>query len=397
MSRRTLEAVEIVGFAQRSSTAAPQLSGYIFQLERALLHLATAADDAMVAVEHPDDVAILRAGKVRLVEQDKNSVQSGRDILRNRSKELWRTLQIWLGIHEGPDSAHCVRYLMVTNTTSSDTIASALKQRMAGDLAPGEVVALLRSGSGPKSKSKIQEIIDDVLTRPDDVLASLVAKIEIVESHSLAESRARLASAFAIDPSVNAETILDNLLGWLTRLLREMWQAGQVGVIDRKACVLQCRRTEQALIRQRLLPRPSREVVPGEADRERVKARPFVAHLGRVESEDDVILEAIDHFLQFNIEKHRLTAQGEIPDGEWSARGDRLTTRWRGVVRRVKLDLPEASDVLQGKHILARSTIDHYESLGGQACDELYMTAGHYHRLADQDLVWWDPTYQKDG
>lgn len=380
--------------ARRASTAAPQLSGYIFQLERALYHLATAPDGSTIAVEHPDDVAILSDGKPALVEQDKNSVASGRDILRNRSKALWRTMQIWLDIHEGPDSASCIRYLLVTNTASTDTIAGALKRRQAGEISSADVVAILRSDSGPKSKTKIQTLIDDVLSRSDAVLSSLVAKIEIVESTSLTESRKVLAHALAIDPGVDADTVLDNLLGWSTRLLRMAWQDGKVGLIERRAFVAQCRLVERSLIRQRLLPRPARDVVPGDEDRAKVRERPFVDHLGRIDSPEEIVLEAIDHFLQFNIEKHRLTAQGEIPDREWLDRGDRLRTRWRGVVRQVTLELPQATDLVRGQHILARSTVDYHESLGGQACNELYMTAGHYHRLADENTVWWNPSFK---
>lgn len=380
--------------ARRNATAGPQLSGYIFQLERALYHLATAADGATVAVEYPDDVAVLREGKPALVEQDKNSVTPGKDILRNRSRALWRTLQIWLGIHEGPDSKSCCRYLIVTNTASTDTIASALKRCQAGEITAADAVAILRSDSGPKSKSKIQETIDDVLSRSDSVLATLVAKVEIAESSSLTDSRKILANALAIDPGVNAETVIDSLLGWSTNLLRTLWQQGKVGLIDRRAFVAQCRLVERSLIRQRLLPRPARDVVPGDEDRAKVKARPFVDHLGRINSSEDVVLEAIDHFLQFNIEKHRLATQGEIPDREWLDRGDRLTTRWRGVVRQVTLDLPAETELVRGQHILARSTIGYHESLGGQDCAELYMTAGHYHRLADENTVWWDPTFK---
>lgn len=381
---------------RRASTAAPQLSGYIFQLERALYHLATAPDGSAIAVEHPDDVAILSDGKPALVEQDKTSVTSGRDILRNRGKPLWRTLQIWLDIYEGPDSAACISYLLVTNTESTDTIATALKRRQAGEISAADVVAVLRSDSGPKSKAKIQSTIDDVLGRTDAVLTALVAKVEIVESTSLTESRKVLAHALAIDPGVEADRVLDNLLGWSTRLLRTAWQDGKIGLIERRAFIAQCRLVEQSLIRQRLVPRPARDVVLGNEDRAKVRERPFVDHLGLVDCTEDVVFEAIDHFLQFSIEKHRLTEQGEIPDREWLDRGDRLKTRWRGVARQVVLDLPRESEVVQGQHILARSTINYHETLGGQPCSELYMTAGHYHRLADDNLVWWHPLFKAD-
>lgn len=257
--------------AKRNATAGPQLSGYVFQLERALYHLATAEAGTTIAVEFPDDVAVLREGKPALVEQDKNTVTPGRDMLRNRSKALWRTFQIWLGLHEGTDSATCCRYLIVTNTASTDTIATALKRRQAGEISAAEAVAILRSDSGPNSKSHIQATIDDVLGRSDAVLVALIAKIEIVESSSLLDSRKILANALAIDPGVDAETVLDSLLGWSTNLLRTLWQEGKIGLIDRRAFVAQCRLVERSFIRQRLLPRPARDVVPDDQDRARVR------------------------------------------------------------------------------------------------------------------------------
>ena len=48
-----------------------------------------------------------------------------------------------------------------------------------------------------------------------------------------------------------------------------------------------------------------------------------------------------------------------------------------------------------GQRVLADTTYDYREGLDGQACDELYMTSGNYHRLAEEDEVWWDPLFQK--
>ena len=49
-----------------------------------------------------------------------------------------------------------------------------------------------------------------------------------------------------------------------------------------------------------------------------------------------------------------------------------------------------------GQAVLADATYDHQEPLDGQPCGELYMTSGHYHRLADENQVWWDPNYSPE-
>lgn len=379
---------------KRSATAAPQAAGYILQLERALYHLSVADGDVSVAVEHADDVAKVRDGLILAQEQDKNTVRHGADLLANRSKALWRTLQIWLESRESLAGSSCASYMLVTNSSAKGTIAAALRDLLEKRISAGKAVKILRTDWKPKSKSKVQDIIDDVLNRSDDALHNLLSRIELLDDHHRHEDRAKLANGFAIDPGVNADTVLDALLGWLTRVLMDLWQDGKPGIVSRKACVRQCRQIEQSLARQRLLPRPASEVAIGSDDRRRAMTRPFVAHLGRIDSESDLVYEAVDHFLQFNVEKHRLVGAGEIPLREWKDRGDRLQLRWRGVVRQVKLEHGNLSAVIQGQHILARSTFDHLEPLSGLPCDELYMTAGHYHRLADENEVWWDPSFK---
>ncbi len=39
----------------------------------------------------------------------------------------------------------------------------------------------------------------------------------------------------------------------------------------------------------------------------------------------------------------------------------------------------------------------HREPLASQDMPEPYMTVGHFHRLADEDRVYWHPEFKKDG
>jgi hypothetical protein len=162
----------------------------------------------------------------------------------------------------------------------------------------------------------------------------------------------------------------------------------------RTACAIQRREIEDALARRRLLPKPAREVPVAQQDRARAMTRPFVHHLARVEADQEEVLQAVNHFIQFNIEKHRLASDGEVADREWEDRGERLRQRWINIVRQTKREFSEREPTEIGIKILERSTYDHLEPLGRDPCNELYMTSGHYHRLADEDGVWWHPNYQ---
>jgi len=276
-----------LGTSKLKNTAAPQVAGYILQLERALFHLGTAAANVAVAVELVDDVATTRNGRVLLQEQDKNSVKPDKQLLGDRSKALWHTLRIWLEQRRGTDSAQCQHYLIVTSTAVDTSIASMLKDVSTGNCEPTTVIQALRAEGNKRSKSEIQGIINEVLEYGDKELEELISRVEIVDSFDARQSRNDIANGLAIDPRVDAEVIIDNLLGWLTRTLREFWQTGRPGLISREACVRQCREVENLQGRQRFLPRPARDVPVEASDRATALARPFVEHLSRIRAEDD--------------------------------------------------------------------------------------------------------------
>lgn len=377
--------------SEANDSAAPgQLSGFILQLERALYHLSVAGEDVTVGVEHLDDVSLSRGGRTFLQEQDKNSVRSSAKPLGDRSYALWRTLQIWLDSAEA--NGWCSTYLMVSNTAINTSLVSAIKDVGARGAEP--VVEALRAVGGKVTKAKVQEQIDAVLARDDSTLAKLVERIEVIDHFDVEAAHGTIANGFAIDPRIDPEPVIAAIFHWIVMNLRAAWKNQQPGLISREACIRQCREIERRQARRRLLPRPARQVVVSAAERGRHLSRAFVSHLVRIELEEDEVFEAVEHFLQFNIEKHRLTAEGEITPDEWGDRSDRLTRRWRNVARQAKLERASLPAPELGKHIYAGTTYQHLEPLAGEGCHELYMTAGHYHRLADDDAVWWNPLFK---
>ncbi len=384
-----------------NNTAAPQAAGYILQLERALYHLAHAGAGAVVAVEHLDDVAIQKDGKTVLQEQDKSTASPSARLLADRGKAIWRTLEIWLLQREAPDAVPCERYLFFVNRPVDTPIATLVKKRMRQEATSMDVLAALRAeGTLAKSKAKAinqaQALIDRVLQRSEEDLTALIDCIEIVEAGDPAADRATMANGLGLSRRVNADDILDSLFGWLTRMVREEWSVNRPGLIARDAVLLQKDALQDRQARGRLLPRAASDIIVAEADRAGALSRTFVEHLSRIEAGNDDIVDAVDHFLKFNVEKHRLVVEGEVADREWRDRGERLRTRWRTLMRRRAREMIPRPPTEIGQTILADATYEHQEPLDGQPCGETYMTSGHYHRLADENEVWWDPTYSPD-
>ena len=374
--------------------ASASLAGNLFQLERALCHLASAEIDA-VGVEHVDDVASFKDDRLVVQEQDKHSISGDVQIVGDRSHALWRTLQIWVGQRRAGST--CGRYLLAVNTEVTGRIASLIKQLPSGQATPAEIVSALRAAGVRRSKTResspLQACIDDVLSESDSALEVLVSAIEIVDGKTSTDWRRTVIRGAAIDETVDQGAVLQGLSGWLSETLIMLWRAGQPGIVTRKAFVRQCRELERSLVQRRLLPRPASDVPVEPADRTRAMARRFVDHLGRINAEREDVVQAVDHFLQFAAERWRLAKEGGIPSDEWKHRGNRLRQRWANLARMIRQENAGEADQVIGRAILARTTYDHYEPINGLDCRELYMTSGHYHRLADTDEVWWSPTF----
>jgi hypothetical protein len=125
------------------------------------------------------------------------------------------------------------------------------------------------------------------------------------------------------------------------------------------------------------------------------KGRVFVKQIYLVTDEDSRVDEAIREYIRCRIEKSRLSADGNITDQDWIDFDESLKTRWSKIFslqRRLSKADPE-EDV--GFKVLCETTDEHRGRLAGVETEQVYLTAGTYHRLADQLDVGWHPRYEE--
>lgn len=378
-------------------------SGVILQFERALYHLAIAGDGETVSVEQVDDVARTKSGKVIAQEQDKKSISRSNATLGDRHIGLWRTLQIWVeGIRNGGQPS--LSYLLVTNAQPKGMIVDAIRKPADTPNRSAEIVAALRAarrvrkigGTEATPLPKIQQIIDDVLTESDETLANLANRIELVENFDATGMRPEVATRLGIHPDIDRDLVINATLGWIVSRLREAWDSKAAGIITKADCLRHVHGITNQVARQRWMPRPSRLVPVDGQQIAQAAGRMFVDQLKRIELEDEEIFEAIEHWIQFSIEKFRLVKTGDIDDYVWEDRGVRLRQRWRSIERNARRTHKDLPPVERGYHVYSQTTLNHREPIDGHPCDEPYATAGHFHRLADEKLVLWHPEYGED-
>jgi hypothetical protein len=97
--------------------------------------------------------------------------------------------------------------------------------------------------------------------------------------------------------------------------------------------------------------------------------------------------------IRCNIEKDRLAADGNITDGDWLSFETTLLDRWERIRTRIPRLNPTSAEKEQGYIIYTDTTGEHRENLAGSPTEQVYLTAGTYHRLAGTMRVGWHPRY----
>lgn len=375
-------------------------AGFSYQFERALHWLAQSSAGASVGVETDDDVAVRNPNASHLLEQDKHSILDGAEPFGDRSKDLWNTLAIWISaLDDKQVFPSSTMFLMVTNKTLPDCTARNISTAKSEQEIAACVTALENAAKNPPKHIATQ--MERVLRASSrDNLRSLISSCELVDGAQAAAGKAlRKATIAQLQlpewSLTGADSIADELLGWLHRTALAAWQANQPAWIQRDHFVNNLHavleRRKRQITRER-----AEHLIPVTEDKVgQAKARPFVKQLHLVTDDDTIVDSAIREFIRCNIEKSRLSVEGNVTDDDWNAFEAALLSRWgkiRARVERMKQTQPER-DI--GFEIFTDTTEEHREKLAGSDTEQVYLTSGTYHRLADMVKVGWHPRFKE--
>jgi len=125
------------------------------------------------------------------------------------------------------------------------------------------------------------------------------------------------------------------------------------------------------------------------------RARPFVRQLHLVSDDESVVYTAIRDYIRCNIEKARLSAEGNVADDDWEAFETALFARWDRIRQRIKRVRKGSLEKDAGYEIFTETTEDYREKLAGTDTEQVYLTSGTYHRLADMVKLGWHPRFEE--
>lgn len=394
-------------------------AGFLFQLERALFWLAESDDpDAEVGVETWGDVFQCVPNSPGIHEEDKHSVQSSGHPLGDHDVRLWRTLEIWCdATQDGSNPQRQARLLLVTNRPIGKP-TRRIRIRRGGEAGKRPSRLLCQQLAAADSADDVRrcvermremaEAIPDslsslyerVMAYDDEILASVVHRFELWEGSANAgpELRRKIVGRLHVPPDVDGDHVVQALAGWLHEVLLKSWRNREPGWVSRRSFDAQLDRIRQDLKRDRVLARSATRLpLIGEAEKASAKQRRFVAHLAQIGVDDEELDLAIEDYLRYGTEHLRLLQAGVISNRCWDDRAEHLRDRWRRISNRLCRRRDGINPALLGRDILDDTLDPGYTApLAGESQPELYFTHGHYHRIADEDQVWWYPCDQPD-
>ena len=218
-----------------TNTDAPgQMRGFFLQIERALFWLSTLPPGSIVGIETGDDVVIKNVDGNTTQEQDKSSI-SNKQPLSDSSKDLWKTLCIWLKALDADDGEKITNLLLVSNRKIPTTrfVWQINKARTEEELK----LCLEKLKTFSSKSTEIKAYIDEVLTYSDEKLVSLLQKISVFDNASIGIDGVEIRDNLKIAKDIPFDKILLTLKGWIFDEAIKYWDAREPAWISVDALI----------------------------------------------------------------------------------------------------------------------------------------------------------------
>lgn len=374
-------------------------AGFDYQFERALYWFSKSPAGFTIGIETSDDVSIQGTQGTLLLEQDKHSIQQDGEPFGDRSKGLWNTLATWIEALDAEEVPETTRFLMVTNKALPECIAQQIGRAQSESEVAACVAALQKASQKPPKH--VTQLMKRVMRSDSNAnLRRLISQCDLADASTSAGGQAlreQTVSHLQLPAwcVAQADSIVDELLGWLHKTALEAWQKNQPAWIQRDHFINQLHAIIDRRKRQIARERSEHLIEVTDAKVGENKGSRFVKQLNLITDDDTVVDNAIRDWVRCNIEKSRLSAEGNITDDDWKAFETSLHARWGKIrvrVIRMKKGVHEG-DV--GFEIFTETTEDYREKLAGSDTEQVYLTAGTYHRLADLLRVGWHPRFEE--
>lgn len=375
-----------------NSIAPGQFLGYTLQLPRALYHLLKSGPGDKVSIEVISDVATSKLNGSVISEEDKSSIVG--NPITDRSTDLWKTFSNWIdAINRGVLDVRKTKFILYCNQSGRQGIVNKFSTAQNHQEAKTTVDYVKTELNDIKSDHDIWKDYNFVVNESETLLLDVIERFELELGNGTGYDEVRYEIRRIHVPESQIEFFMDNLSGWLQKLVMEKIKTKEKAIIrwedfNHQFSVLFERARRRELIDFSLQYPPEDEEVQSQ-----VKVRPrYLQQLEVVASSDDEILEAVCAYLRANVNRVKWI-DNEIIDEDIASDFElRLREFWGNQRKRIQITQKTLSEEEQGQ-LLYGDCKSRTETIND--INPPYPTiAGTYHALADEPVLGWHPNWE---
>jgi hypothetical protein len=375
---------------ERPKTSVPgQYLGYALQPVRLCFHLLDVPLDAVVSMEHLDDVAVHYADGTHLLEQTKSALSG--NPASDRSIELWKAMANWADLCvAGTVSALSTRFRYYVTPTAGgafvERLHNAKDQAAVGQLlkeiASAKIMGKPESGAYPH--------IAQFLAAGEDICGAIINGFEfVVETDPLDDIRGKLAALLppgVLDDFVKAAIGRAKLA--VNQLIREKSPAVLSPVDFRVRFRAFVVKHNLAGLLEPTTGAPSTDEIARIID----GAPLFVRQLAAVHASRELLVTAVSDWLRTTADKIAWAAAGSIVEGSLDELDTSLERHHTLVADEIADNCAADSPQVRGRTVYRRCTALQMP-LEGRALP-LHFIPGAFNCLADVPRLGWHPDHK---
>lgn len=382
--------------ALQRHTAMAALSGYMYQVQIALLFLFRLEEGESLNIELLDDLDVEHADDTVGLTQVKYHDPSQSITMTNNSRELWKTIGIWaVAVQEGALDLAAVRHLMLITCAKPEpgSIADMVVNRESADK------VLTNMLTTPSSVNKeVLGAFEAFRSLTSDQQRSFVRRLIICAEEPGLAAKARELQSQLRRHSFHEQSLTqasDSLSGWVwKKIVSEIEPKKAINISEADFHTAICRIRDE--LTQNSLPTRFLQAPLSNVDIAGQKERMYFRQLELIEASSRTIQRAIRAYFRATNERSTWIENGEVSPDKLQVFDQELVEHWRFEFDNMYDDIQDWNDEGSLRHRGQEHlrTIEHIHITIDSIGLYHYLTYGSYHALADELVVGWHPRYQ---
>ena len=402
-----------------SDSAKGSISGYLYQFDRAFFLLCDITEDeGFISLERVDDVSVhSEEGTILIVEKDKNSIAESGTTFKDTSKDLWRTIELWIQKIKEKTLNSSTKFQCSTNKIipNNALVKFMFQNKDSFELVKDKIQEIrkiqeeklnnykIKDNKRGKHVQKILSLIDYAIVNEAE-LKIIVSNLFVYDNTNLKReiiSKLRISSY----SELQQETIYNNLYGWMVNICKYKWNNDLHAEISKRDFDYQYKLnlTSPSIINA--IFRAKKDISIDDIDFESKKDEIFVKQINILNTGEEAkkfyVRKAIEDFLRYEIEQTYIIGKGNILKEDFMEFLNVCLDKWKDYFYSlVTKEIEDYTDkemndlgIKVYNHIINDLQV-HFKNDISFNTDNMYIKNGSFLKLSNIPEIGWHPNWK---